>query len=239
MKSAYLLVDYFNVIPAGHQQSENFKDHLNDIEKFVSSIANWNQRSGYAFSEINLKLYGGWTTNEIADQTPIRQITGAISKRFFPIRSKHTRITIANEDSSITTPGTVFPSMKRIQNGIGWIKRSSSCPVKDINCPIEAIQKMKNGKCTNYEICHANMPDLIHTTVQKMVDTAIVADTIYLIVNTDDHIFPVSNDDDILLASMASRAISDRTGILRYNKQRPSVYDYILDDLLVYSFNLT
>jgi hypothetical protein len=238
MKVAYLLVDYFNIFPSGYNQSSNYKDHLSDIEEFVDKIVLWNESELYNFDELDIRLYGGWSDNEMGEYTQIRQVTGAITRKHFPTKSKGTRVKITHEDSSCSIPGVVFPLTKREIPIFRSVKIRNNCPTSDINCPIHIIKTLKSGKCPNFNKCGTITDDLFYTVNQKLVDTSLVADCLIFASNTFDYAFPVSNDDDIVIAALAGRSFSPKVGMLFYKREKECIYNAILDNYKIYHHNI-
>jgi uncharacterized LabA/DUF88 family protein len=200
-----ILVDYDNI-----RIEERRKGIFYVIELIVREF---NQSE---IEELNIKvrLYSGWYDEE--NLTKSAQDLSSEIKSIFPttialMDGKMKIINVEMAYSLISHSGIHLFNTYRIRGFLYGLK--SVNPVElgcmENHCPIKTIYDfIKNGKCS---ICGKIKPkDVFYKGEQKLVDTMITADMLFLAYNTNGSLCLVSSDDDFTPGIMTALAMNKK-----------------------------
>ena len=113
------------------------------------------------------------------------------------------------------------------------IRRPDSC-AHSTNCPLDDLRQWQKKRCPRHNDCPVKTRDAIGAERQKLVDTAIVADTMYLArYHGRDWVAVVSNDDDILPGLLSGAADHERLMLATVARTQPSAYAGLLTRMSV------
>ena len=114
----------------------------------------------------------------------------------------------------------------RLWNGLPPLRihRPDSC-TEPGECPLDDFRHWQKNRCPRHFGCPVATRDAIATERQKLVDTAIVADTIHLArYDRSNWVAVVSNDDDILPGLLSGAAEHERLILVTVARTQPSAY---------------
>lgn len=232
MISLHALVDYYNIANFSSSREPDYESHLDAIDKIVEIVTKLATELIPAPTEIKLRLYGGWHDATTNTTTLARDIIGKITRKYFPTR-KTFRIFVEASDSLYCQPE--FPLSHTVRKWYGFVPfriefALDNCNDKSPNCPLYALELWRKGRCPNQPICQVKSSESIVSVRQKLVDTSIVADTIFLASQTDDWVVSISNDDDIIPGVLTASKLSGRAKLVRVDRKKASPYDMFFFD---------
>lgn len=228
----HALVDYYNIADFHSGREPDYESHLNAIDKVIENTTGLAYKLKPIPAEIRIRLYGGWHDSSTDAKTNDRDILGKISRKFFPTRQNF-RIFVEPSDSLYFLPEFQLPHT--VRNWYGFVPfridfSPRDCFDRTSNCPLYLLEFWRKGSCPNQPHCRVKTSDTVMSLRQKLVDTSIVADTIYIASQTTDWVATFSNDDDIIPGILAAVQLSDRALLVRVGRKKPSPYDSVLID---------
>lgn len=231
MIQLFCLVDYYNVAPLRKGVKVTYEDHKSAVDSLVAALLQAAQLLEPQPTELHVRLYGGWFSSLTDSTTPDRDCLGAIARRYFPTR-RRTRVFLEPADSLLALPNEFLPHTIRAWQGFmpfDLADIASTCPLGKAQCAAIELGEWKRGRCPKIGICGVQSRDVVATRRQKLVDTAIVADTIHISSRPECWVAPVSNDDDIIPGIITAKQWSERTFLIRLNRRERCIYDAILN----------
>jgi hypothetical protein len=200
-----ILIDYDNILPLTTKRGIGY------IVEKIGSLLDPTEVSNE--THINIRLYGGW--NEDLKITRRAQILAANISTMFPkmvrvgpVTSKKTLT--ANAVLAFTLlefPGEIIENTFRqrgFPKGIRT-KHPLSCGCSSPTCPLIAVHEfITQGHITEQTCCTLGPEDLLFKDEQKLVDTMISTDLVFLAQNGSSPIVIVSSDDDLWPAMRVS-----------------------------------
>ena len=227
--TAHALVDYFNVAQLPRHRPASFRDHSDALEQLVAHLLHAVRVLQPRPASLEIRLYGGWHDEATDDLTEARQALGAIARRYYPagppirvfVRLADSLMTLSYHDLSHTLRlWTGFPPFR--------IRRPTECG-RPQDCPLDDLRHWQRNRCPRHTECPVRTRDAILSERQKLVDTAIVADTIHFArYYTSDWVAVVSNDDDIVPGLLAGATDHDQLVLLTIDRTNPSPYAQLL-----------
>lgn len=108
------------------------------------------------------------------------------------------------------------------------VRRPGNCRYP-LNCPLDDFKSWQRNRCPKRPDCRGTSREALSTERQKLVDTALVADTLHLARHCEsDWVAVVSNDDDILPGLLAGAADHGRLLLVTVSRTKPSPYADLL-----------
>lgn len=195
----YILVDYDNL-----EKNQKLQD--NEIITAMNHMLNRLDREldffveAKALQKINILLYGGWYDQKTRTKKSIR-IKQEISKPrpslFLSQHNVNLNPYIDISHGLMSFPGRTFYGTFRHPQAKFKIKNLQSCCEDGAIC-VDFVRHLNEHKECCY--CSADLSDLLYCDSQKMVDTMICCDLLYLSQKEGSRIFItiVSSDDDLI-----------------------------------------
>jgi hypothetical protein len=242
MDQIFALVDYDNqrvgrfrgIRPGG--LSLNFRDHEDFIGSLVNQLLDYREKQSHrtdGLVELHIRLYGGWTdllgeSTQLADM-----VSKAIRLHGYSYRVRDTRILLALADrplSAASEPllGTLRPvpwqlSISAVSN------HPNGCTNIGPNCPhIQGALSWSTGRCPAHPGCTAVRDDTFISMGQKMVDTMIVSDAIFVRELGASEVIVASADDDVVPGLLTVAALGIGATLIRFGMRRPGRFDGML-----------
>ena len=239
-RTVHALVDYFNVAGIPKGRPPTFKDHNQALDGIVALLLKQFRVLQPRPESVRVRLYGGWHDERTDDHTEARQELGVIARRYYPTGGRTTRVFLDLADALMSLPGHDLSHTLRLWAGLPRLRagRPHRCVYPD-DCPLDNLRHWQRNRCPMRPDCSVRPQEAIVAERQKLVDTAIVADTIHLARHHgSDWIAVVSNDDDILPGLISGAADHDRLLLLTINRTNPSSYADLLSHVSVDYFAL-
>ncbi len=234
-RTAHALVDYFNVAALPRGRRPKFRDHSEALDGIISLLLNEIRRLQPPPESLRIRLYGGWHDERTNDHTEARQALGAIARRYYPTGGPPSRVFVHMADSLMALPDHDLSHTLRLWSGLPALRveRPSNCRHPD-DCPLDDLRHWQRNRCPMRPDCGVTSREAIVAERQKLVDTAIVADTIHFARHhAADWVAVVSNDDDILPGLMAGAADHSRLLLVTIDRTYPSSYADLLSQMSV------
>jgi hypothetical protein len=220
---AFALVDYDN-LPSIVQQAG-----LHNLAHQIDVVA---QAGNPGLSDLHIRLYGGWYTHAGLTNkgTLLSQAIGAT----FPIplmASGGTRRYLRCEIASalLCSPADIFYATLRQRAGMRS-RLTAKTPIWCANpggCTIQASVRWSRGSCS-VAGCSVVPTEAFEYYEQKLVDTLLCCDLVYLSLAQNDPIYVISDDDDMTPAILMASKYANFVSHLRRPPVVPRVYDPIL-----------
>ena len=233
--TAYALVDYFNVAALPRHRPATFKDHSEALDGLVSILLEQCRLLQPQPESLRIRLYGGWHDERTDDHTEARQALGAIARRYYPTGGRPTRVFLQLADALLALPGHDLSHTLRLWSGLPplQVRHPDNCRHPD-SCPLDEIRHWNRNRCPKRPQCSVTTRQAIGAERQKLVDTAIVADTIHFARHYESHwVAVVSNDDDILPGLLVGAADHGRLLLVTIDRTNPTSYADILSQVSV------
>lgn len=188
-------------------------------------------------SILQIRLYGGWERLNILTANA-QKLSAEISGSFPTISMRPTPVKVTMElvHSMEIAPRKLLNNKLRfepLRSGVRF-KKPSDTTCRNSNCPIDVLYDFfKDGLCP-IRGCAGTVAALADQQQQKLVDTMLVADLIYLASNQTDPIAVVSSDDDMWPGINSALAIGKHVVHLE-TKQWTGTSSYRLMNVGTYS----
>lgn len=239
-RTAHALIDYFNVAALPQHRRPTFKDHSEALDEIVSLLLRKFRALQPRPDSLRIRLYGGWHDERTDYQTEARQELGTIARRYYPTGGRPVRVFLQLADALIALPGHDLRHTLRLWSGLPSLRVESPehCRHPD-DCPLDDLRHWQRNRCPRRPECGVSSRQAIGAERQKLVDTAIVADTLHFARNYEsDWIAVVSNDDDILSGLISGAADHRHLLLITIDRTNPSPYADLLSELSVDYFDL-
>lgn len=200
------------------------------LEQLAVTVANNEIIKPRKYSRILIKLYGGWYQDNLPTRL-MQQLQSQNKPFYFKEDGDHLiiNITFANSLESRNTVSIfntyrLSPFNKTLSHALNGGQHY--CQIKN------AIEIINSRDCSNLD-CKQS-PSTIKVYEQKIVDSMLVADLIYLSINSPDDICLVSSDDDMIPGLITAATIRDLLHL--WINSRPNIrYMQILDRMTNYT----
>ena len=158
------------------------------------------------YKRVKIRFYGGWyEQNNVTNRAQLLQseIQSNFPRRINIIDNQqglfHSVIGYAELSYSLVIDPQhhLFSTYRSrgMPSGL-YCEHPSSLGCSNINCPLIYIHDfINNGRCTN-QCCNIKPKDMIHRGEQKLVDTMVISDLLYLASQKTSLLCIVSSDDD-------------------------------------------
>ncbi len=208
----YILVDHDNLKKNRYQE---YRRGLVDIVEVVCE--RFMQLSGVEIDRIMVRLYGGWFAgNNITRpaQEIVRAISVSFPRTFSYVRNEVAHKYIVNVEMAYTLlinqREQIYNTYRTRNTNIDFrFKHPISIGCHDSECPLIGVSDIINHRRCNHGKCLLTLENIIERDEQKLVDTMIGADTIFLLQNNgNNYVCIVSSDDDFMPFYMHACAIN-------------------------------
>lgn len=242
MEVHYALVDYDNLETPGWGQGRrpgrppNDRDHRHRADLLLALLRRY--RSDHLMSksiEMRVRLYGGWSSDVMGRPTDANTMLSAWSVRDGRFRERGTRIIVDIADRLLSRPDVplyyTFRTYPWSLRGVQWTAETPSACADASTClQISALRSWAKGRCPGQSGCAVAPGDLGTTRGQKMVDSMIVADMIYIGSVLDTPVTVLSVDDDMIPGLLTASQVPNRATLLRVGRRttEPGPYDGLL-----------
>lgn len=194
----HLLVDFDNVLALERQRGPVFL-----VEKLLRTIE-FGVVSKY--KRVVVRLYGGWLEERRLSRgaqalIPLLQSEFPRSVAITSSGVSHTVIAAVElAQAMLCDPTTTITHTFRQRSEIGKVRCHSaphaSC-ANVANCALAVVEGFMNAKLCPEANCGVTPEKILYAAEQKLVDTMLVSDLLYLAGKSSDDICVVSSDDDL------------------------------------------
>jgi hypothetical protein len=235
--SVTILVDFDNLYKDVTGPDFHWVNH--QLNKFVELALGVDPN----VEELVIRMYGGWIQGGIltARASALLSVLGGTS--FFPIKHPKKdgvlRGTIGLATRLIGVPSVEWDDTRRVKNGLPKLRLAKeTLPSKCINpasCPATTLSrftKHKSKLCPTPG-CSVTNSEAFQTVEQKMVDTMIACDAIFLALDeTQGHVLVVSDDSDVVPAVALAQTLSNRPTVRLVTTNRTAgTYDTTMNSI--------
>jgi hypothetical protein len=211
--SVAVLVDFDNVFKNGPGLNFDWMKH--ELNKLVELAL----AADPNIAMVSIRLYGGWMQDGMLTAFASTLQTVISASSFFPIKHPKKegllRGTIDLATRLLGVPAIEWDDTRRVKSGLPRIRLAKeTLPSKCINpdvCPATALNrftKHKSKLCPTAG-CSVTNAEAFQTVEQKMVDTMIACDTIFLAVDGGQgYVLVVTDDSDAVPAVALAQTLS-------------------------------
>lgn len=203
MKRINILVDLGNVNPFRGIFRPNpsiVSDRLESlISKIIASLEIYYQDGPW---EARIRLYFGWFDSE-GKSTDLHMMLFPYIKKAFPTRFKKCRLFVELAEGPASLRGNRINHTFRVEHGLPPYSYSinDALPIRCFSpqdCSILALKHWLKGSCyRRAEGCSVRLSDIVVHEKQKLVDTSIVSDIVWLAGQGED-VAVLSDDEDVI-----------------------------------------
>lgn len=227
---AYCLADFFNLELWKRGQPISYADARDGINDLLVAAIDALSLSHVRVEELTVRLYGGWHDRETKSFTPIRDLLAKVVRQYPRRGSIRLRVQIA--EAMISYPFLAFTETLRRapyspSGHLGAIP--SNCLLGNA-CSLSKVSCWLRGKCPETD-CAVKTRDVIYARQQKIVDTLITADSLFLAHSQQaDVLLIASDDDDMVPALIGGRMPGTQVFHMRRSRLDPGCYDNFLEE---------
>lgn len=223
----YCLVDLFNLQLWRSGKDPRKPDLLAGIDSLAQAVLR--SHTSNSLREITLRFYGGWHDDETGASTSVRNILASAIRNAPRRIGTRIRFEIAEAPLShpyLTIPGTVRRA--RLPRLTLVAKSAANC-CNFSTCGARHLTDWANGRCPEKD-CSVKTEEVIFAKTQKMVDTMLAADAVFIAAeDRADCLVVASDDDDMLPALLTVRHFGKPLVLLTRRSIDRQRYDPILD----------
>ena len=223
---AVCLADFFNLDLWPSGRTPNQADLTSGLSALVSAALAGAPR----VRDLLIRLYGGWHGDVPRTRVHLRPLTTQAIRRVpHSISGTRVRLELAETpvwDRSLQLLGTVRRSTP---NRIPIALNQSPKCLDSTGCPLPLLEKWCNGTCPD-QTCPVRLSNVASVHHQKMVDTLLTADALFLALHEKlDAVLVASDDDDLFPAMLAVSNHVPKVVVLTRRPAFPSYYRDILE----------
>jgi hypothetical protein len=174
------------------------------------------------FSEFHVRLYDGWFAED-GRATDLHNMIRTHPRSIYPTRRRNYRIVVEVADAPMAAKGDRLLNTFRVRPGLGprhvtlTAEPVAGC-LKPNECAIAGLRTWINGNCSQLG-CRVSTAEAACFREQKLVDTALVSDAVW-IGSQGKYLVVVSDDEDVIPGLITARAYG--TGVAWANRsERP------------------
>ncbi len=158
--------------------------------------------------EVRFRLYDGWYDCEGVGTDLHGMVRGHV-RQTYPTLRRRLRVFAEIAQSAVVSPDDCFVDTYRQQRGLSRYPVSISrtptpACAAPLSCAVNELRTWFKGTCPHLSGCHATSQDVAGFGYQKLVDTTLVADAIWL-ASQKQMIAVVSEDEDVLPGLITAR----------------------------------
>lgn len=194
---------------------------------------------------VNVRLYGGWMTDGMLTQAASRGLEAVALSRVFPFFCTDTGRSVVRGSVVLATellalPDVVWNHTCCISSGIPRFRltgrrKPRGCLSGQEDCLAEQLVRFSRSKSSICPVngCSAINREAFETVGQKMVDTHLVCDVLFLAQGSPEVLGAVvaSDDWDLLPGIAAAASAGLNVTWVRKNRQRLQPHDRLLEKL--------
>jgi len=176
----------------------------NNLEQLAVMLANNILIKPKGYSRIEAKLYGGWFQNDLPTRR-CQEIQAAKKSFIFP--GTHGVPLRINFSLAYTLESNISAKLYKTFRESKFTKRLLYKPtISPHDCDIElAVEVLNNRICSGHHGCGET--DNVYANEQKLVDSMLVADLIYLASLNQTDVCLISSDDDMVPGIVAATSL--------------------------------
>ena len=167
------------------------------------------------FIEVRFRLYDGWF-DEAGSPTDLYSMARAYVSSAYPMRQRNARIFASLADGPVSDrSGTRLLHTLRVEAGLPRFTWDSFEPTPlecalPRACTAKGLERWLRGHCPERPSgCPVATAQVVTHRRQKLVDTLLVADAVWL-ASEGNHVAVVSNDEDMIPALVTARQFESR-----------------------------
>jgi len=158
--------------------------------------------------EMRFRLYDGWYDGDGAETDLHGMVKGHV-QRTYPTLRRRVRLFAEIAESAVVSPDDCFVDTYRRQRGLSRYAVSVSrtpapACAAPLACAVDQLRAWFKGACPHLSGCQVTSQDVASFAYQKLVDTTLVADAIWL-ASQKHTIAVVSEDEDVLPGLITAR----------------------------------
>lgn len=237
MSEIFALVDYDNQLSPSFASGNsvgrppNQRDHDDALEALKANLSKHTTSTYRTFHELRVRLYGGWTSDGLGNQTDAAVMLAQALAGGRSTRIGRVRLFVELAFALITSPHAQLYRTLRLAPWRGARLQTSfpAACLDGASCKnIASLKSWFKNKCSKAPTCRVRASDFVMQRAQKLVDTMLVADAIGLC-SQHKHTIIVSRDDDVVPGALVGKALGGNVSIVRYGRKSiPGDYDNIL-----------
>jgi hypothetical protein len=226
--SGFVLVDFANVADLPKGREARYKDVEDALTEIVRKAVAAAKTLAQAPSSLRFRLYGGWDENDRA--TFLGDLVAAsIRKNSFGRRSMSVQLELAS--SLLEWPSWRLQNTVRLSPGLPWFRTRTnhpSCPRSSgDSCSLSLVERWQRGHCPDSS-CSLEPDQVFSKRRQKLVDSAITCDAIYLARREPESWLIIATDDDDLIPGLVSASTMCRRVAQLARRSHGDYYDKFL-----------
>ncbi len=185
-----------------------------------------------SFQELTFRLYDGWY-DETGTGTDLYGMLRSHLREDYPTRQRNFRVFVEIAEALAASPEDRLAETSREQRGIDRypVSVESITPATCSNptsCSVSVLRGWLKGACPHLSGCSVRSKDIASFRYQKLVDTSLVADAVWLATRRQS-IAIVSDDEDVIPGLLTARSLgSDVTWVGTTAKPRPPYMDILV-----------
>jgi hypothetical protein len=151
------------------------------------------------FLDFRFRLYDGWF-DEDSRPTDIHGMLSLEIRRRYPTLRRKKRLMVSVAEALLAHPRERLIHTSRTTAGVSGGRVTFLWPAActdRVNCPLDGLKKWLLGRCPREPQCAVALGDVAELRHQKLVDSHLVADAVWLASHRND-IAVVSDDEDVL-----------------------------------------
>jgi hypothetical protein len=182
------------------------------LMELVLSVAEELGKQTRVVLDLKFRLYDGWFDAD-GMASDVHGMLRSYVRNNYPTRRKNTRVFVEVAEALISAPSQRLPYTFRSERGLGRypIKLEKPPPAgccAPSQCHLHALRTWMDGNCPN-PACTVTSDSIASYRSQKLVDSAIVSDAVWVARDGED-VAVVSDDEDVIPALIAARAAGRR-----------------------------
>lgn len=226
---AVCLSDFFNHDLWIPERPPTYADVRDGLQELVAATLEALKQRGPVPSELLVRLYGGWYGDDAEERVEMREITAAVVEGF--PRSASPRLRVQLAEAPIWSPATrLLRTVRHVKHRrmTGSVAAPGHC-TQGADCSVTILQSWWRGRCPD-ALCSVKIGELGYARRQKMIDTLLTADAIFLMQQGEVEVLVVaSDDDDFMPVYLSALAFDTPTLRLKRGHTTSKYYDGILE----------
>lgn len=165
-------------------------------------------------TEFNLRLYDGWFDGS-GIGTDLFEMLRIHLRTAYPVRFRRARVFVQAAAELVAAPGQTIVDTARTGTGLTRYHLSiaqppyASCTAPPGDCLAWHLRSWLKGRCPHESGCPVTPDDVLSYRYQKLVDTSLVADAVFLASNGNS-VAVVSDDEDVIPGIITAASFGNR-----------------------------
>ncbi len=209
MPELKVLVDLNNTNVARGVHKPNPNILADRLDTLVRSLSNAITTERPGLWNLHFRLYDGWFDEQGRGSERYEMLRKKVYD-LYPTRTRTARHFVSMATALAAQPDIGIPHTLRVIEGLptrGKISLSVGAPgcAYPSNCSIASLKSWVRGGCSLIPDCRVETTSVASHTIQKLVDTAVVSDTIWY-ASHGQSVAVVSDDEDVIPGLITARA---------------------------------